>query len=244
MADLTVFVDFDNVQAIQIQTGVVAFSRMLVSQLPSTLLSQYDNVFVRLYGGWRSKGLLTRGAQRIIPDIRSNSGGVLQFLLGEETRKVIVHVALAYAPIGFSTPLDETLVFDRDLRKFRAKSQPWSECANATACGLAGLSTLCHTSQCQENNCAMKLGDLLVRDEQKMVDTLIVADIAHDVHVDRARDLVVVSSDTDMWPGVLLALRAGCSVTHIHPKKNWRTQAHLMRTLNNQLQNSYKQMSL
>lgn len=77
-----------------------------------------------------------------------------------------------------------------------------------------------------------------------MVDTLLVADIAVHTFTSGATDLVVVSSDIDMWPGVLLAVRAGCHITHIHTKSGWRTQGHLMRTLNQGTRQAYRQLTV
>jgi uncharacterized LabA/DUF88 family protein len=77
-----------------------------------------------------------------------------------------------------------------------------------------------------------------------MVDTLLVADIAVHTFTSGATDLVVVSSDIDMWPGVLLAVHAGCQVTHIHTKSGWRTQGHLMRTLNQVTGRAYRQLTV
>lgn len=83
-----------------------------------------------------------------------------------------------------------------------------------------------------------------MRDEQKMVDTLLVADMASHAMMNKASDVVVVSSDIDMWPGVLLALRIGCGVTHIHTKSGWRTQPHLVGTLGATLGKSYRQLAM
>ncbi|WP_313274987.1 hypothetical protein [Stenotrophomonas sp.] len=60
-----------------------------------------------------------------------------------------------------------------------------------------------------------------------MVDTLLVADMAYLSLKMRDKNIVVVSSDTDMWPGVLLATSAGCQIIHIHTNEGWRTQRHL-----------------
>ena len=244
MSDLTMFVDYDNVQPSHTRAGPVSLARMLVALVPTEVLARYKTVTVRLYGGWRSKANLTRLAQRLIPQIRAGSPGVVTTQHAGCTLNLRLMVELADKPIGASLPLEGTLVEDRGLRKFSARSLPWSECANVGRCGFSDYSYLTHSSACEESGCSMKLGDLLVRNEQKMVDTLIVADIAQHVHVAKASDLIVVSSDTDMWPGVLLALRAGCAVIHIHTMHGWRTQGHLLKTIANQLDRIYKQISV
>lgn len=118
------------------------------------------------------------------------------------------------------------------------------ECASVVGCGLNQFFGLSNATPCTNTACACTLGDVLVRDEQKMVDTLLVADIAAHAFTSRATDVVVVSSDIDMWPGVLLALRTGCSVTHMHTKSGWRTQTHLVGTLGSSLGKAYRQLAV
>jgi len=241
---LMVLVDYDNVESSHTRAGPVNLAKMLVMLVPRSVLANHDGVTVRLYGGWRSQATLTTSAQRLIPNIRATSPSIVSFSHEGATRNLRLTVELADKPIGASVPLEETLVRDRGLRKFRARSTPLPGCVNSVSCGFGHLGVLTHASVCGTSGCTAKLGDVFVRDEQKMVDTLIVADIAHQALVARATDIVVVSSDTDMWPGVLLALRAGCSVIHIHTKHGWRTQRHLLNTIGGQLAHTYHQQSV
>jgi hypothetical protein len=64
------------------------------------------------------------------------------------------------------------------------------------------------------------------------------------VFTEHPTDVVVVSSDADIWPGILLALRAGSNVVHIHPKPGGRTQPHLLQTLGGRLCATYVERSL
>lgn len=239
-----VFVDYDNVAASHTRAGPVNLAKMLVTLIPSATLACHSHVTVRLYGGWRLQSTLTTLAQRLIPDIRSASPCIISFNQAGNTLNLRLTVELADKPIGASIPFEQTLVKDRGLRKFRSLATPWSECMDAESCGFISFVGSTHNLSCGKSGCLTKLGDIFVRDEQKMVDTLIVADIAHQALVERATNIVVVSSDTDMWPGVLLALRAGCSVSHIHTRNGWRTQRHLLNTLNNQLSRIYQQLSV
>jgi hypothetical protein len=244
LSALMVFVDYDNVESRHTRAGPVNLAKMLVGIVPGSVLARHAGVTVRLYGGWRSQAKLTTSAQRLIPDIRAASPNIVTSTHAGTVVNLRLTVELADKPIGASIPLEETLVKNRELRKFRARGTPWPECANVGSCGLGNITGLTHAYACSTAGCATKLGDIFVRDEQKMVDTLIVADIAHQALAAKAADIVVVSSDTDMWPGVLLALRAGCSVIHIHTKHDWRTQRHLMNTISGQLGRIYHQLSV
>lgn len=244
MPALLVLVDYDNVDRNHMRAGPVSLARMLVTLVPSAIIARHQGVSVRLYGGWRSNGVLTNFAQRLVPDISRQSPTVVSILDSGVALNVRLTVELAQGPIGSSTSLEQTYARNRGLRNFRSRSSPIPECASPFSCGLQMFSGLTHAARCSNSGCNSKLADVFVRDEQKMVDTLIVADIAHQAFAAKATDVVVVSSDTDMWPGVLLALRAGCAVTHIHTKRGLRTQRHLINTLGGQLSRNYHQLSV
>ena len=220
----------------------MSLAKVILDVVDSTILALYTAVTVRMYGGWRSGSRYTTLAQRLLPQIRKDSPGIFLMKHGDAIVKLRLVVELADYPIGTqSALLEETFVRDRDLRNFRCQSFPLDSCANIGTCGMGGLINLTASTQCDEPGCAKKIGDVFVRDEQKMVDTLIVADIAHQALVAKTQHIVIVSSDTDMWPGVVLALQAGRDVIHIHTNPAWRTQRHLMNTIRGRLGKSYKQ---
>lgn len=245
MPTLTMLVDYDNVDPNLTRVGPINLAKVLATNIPAGVLGQYDTVKARLYGGWRVQGNLTVSAQRLIPDIRSGSPTIIYTPTSTSHQALRLVVELAEGPIGTSVVLEETLVRDRNLRRFRARTSPWNECTSPNgSCGFAHIAGLTHNTSCTSSGCGNRLSDIFVRDEQKMVDTLLVADIAHQAFVQRANDVVVVSSDIDMWPGLLLAVQAGCNVIHIHSKQGWRTQRHLIRTLNVQTSRRYQQTSI
>ena len=230
MATLQVIVDFDNVDSSFKLGGVVALAKAVLSLVPPSTLAQYEVANVRLYGGWRRGGALTSAAQRLIPEIRASSPTTYGFELAAERALLRLNVELADKPLGHGIRLEETYVRERSLRKFRARREPWVSC-NGSSCGFTAFSRIESSQLCGARDCSVRLEDIFVRDEQKMVDTLMVADIAKVALIDKLRDIVIVSSDTDMWPGLLLALHAGCFVTHIHTRRGGTTQQHLLRTL-------------
>jgi hypothetical protein len=240
MPTLAVFVDYDNADRKLTNGGPASFASTVVHAIPSALTKRFDSIAVRLYGGWRSNGRLTQSAQKIVPEIRSKFPNVVLIADGQTTFKMRMLVDLAEAPIGLSAPLDGTLARDRTIRRFRANPNRLASCVNVLGCGMQAHFPLNERSPCSDAACPMELGDLLVRDEQKMVDTLIVADIAQEVFLGKATDIVVVSSDVDMWPGVMLALRNACNVLHIHPKGG-STQLHLLQTIVTHMSGQYTQ---
>jgi uncharacterized LabA/DUF88 family protein len=244
VAALVVLVDYDNVEPNLKGAGPVSFAKLLIPLIPSMVIAHHSEIIVRLYGGWRTQGNLTKNAQKLVPDIRSSSPLFMQFTHAGTASRLRLTVELADKPIGSSTVLTETFVKDRNLRKFRVRNTPWPGCTSLASCGLNYFSGMTHSTKCSSGNCDVRMVDIFVRDEQKMVDTLIVADIAHQALTVKATDIVVVSSDADMWPGILLALQAGCHITHIHTKLGWKTQGHLIATLGSQTKKFYQQMSI
>lgn len=236
--------DYDNLNAPLKAVGPVDLGKILLSIVPLNVVAKYSLVDVRLYGGWRSNGLLTTSAQRLLPTIHASSPSIISIAHAGATTRLRFTVQLAESPIWARERFTETFVKNRSLRKFRASQSPWQTCQTPSACGFDQILGVNHLSTCANATCTAKLGDILVRDEQKMVDTHVVADIAHHALATNAVDLVVVSSDTDIWPGVLLALHAGSALIHIHTQAGWRTQTHLMNTLPPRLAQKYLQLSV
>lgn len=239
---LTILVDYDNVSENHKIAGAVNLARVILDAIDSDVLATYTAVTVRMYGGWRSGSRYTTAAQRLLPKIRDDSPSIFSLKHCGAIVNLRLVVELADNPIGTrGALLEETFVRDRKLRNFRSQSFPLNTCANTKLCGMDGLINLTAATQCDEPSCSITIGDVFVRDEQKMVDTLIVADIAHESLVAKTSHIVIVSSDTDMWPGIVLALQAGCQVIQVHTMPAWRTQRHLMNTINGRLGNNYKQ---
>lgn len=224
---LSVLVDYDNVNERFKRAGVIESAIGISHLIPFSVLSQYESMRVRLYGGWRENSTLTRSAQNILPEIRRDSPRLFSCGDGSRTHSMRFEVELADRPAWSTAVFSETFVKDRPARKFRARRDPWQNCAGQVGCGMAHLRDLKYSDSCRTSQCSVKAQDLIVRDEQKMVDTLLVADIAYLSLQRRDKNIVVVSSDTDMWPGVLLAANAGCLITHVHTNQGWKTQRHL-----------------
>lgn len=222
----------------------MALARILASTIPEDVIARHSAILVRLYGGWREQGNLTPSAQRLIPDIRSGSPCIVQLKHSGALHQFRLSIELASGPLGSSITLQETLARERGLRRFRARAGIPPACASQSSCGMTPYIGVTQSTKCSLSACACTLGDVLIRDEQKMVDTLLVADIAVHAIKSRATDLVVVSSDIDMWPGVLLAVQAGCKITHIHTRSGWKTQRHLMQTLSQSTSSTYRQLTI
>ena len=242
---LKVLIDYDNVPANVWAPGPIAAAEALCARLPASVVGSEKELTVRLYGGWRSASKATARAQKLIPQLDAESHRyVSRPGHSAEAAKIRLVVQLALSPLGSSSVFDTTLARERSIRSFRPRASSGSPCADPSACGLGFLTNLTHQSLCLTSGCASTPQDLLVRDEQKMVDTLMVADMAHAAFVDCDRDIVVITSDTDIWPGVLLAIKGGCAVTQVHPKQSASTHPALVGMLPHAMQNYFQQISI
>jgi hypothetical protein len=71
---------------------------------------------------------------------------------------------------------------------------------------------------CPQPGCSLRIRDLVLgRSEQKLVDTMIVADLIHLSHTGET-EVAVVTADDDVWPGVITGMQAGAHIVHIWPK--------------------------
>jgi len=245
MDTLSVLVDYDNLDNVTRAPGPVGAAKAILARLPANLLFPYTAIAVRLYGGWRTSiGLTTVAQQQLVPDIRANSPTVHGTTYIGQTKSLRVRVELAVAPVGTKHPFPDTLVRDRDLRFFRARPHPWGGCAREQSCGMSLLCSSTAQTRCQIAGCGVQLNDIFVRDEQKMVDTLIVADIAQQALVAKEQEIVVVSSDADIWPGIFLALQNACRITHVHTSPGWKTPRALIDTLSHPMSQNYRELSL
>jgi hypothetical protein len=66
--------------------------------------------------------------------------------------------------------------------------------------------------------CSLGVPDFIQgRGEQKLVDTMLVADLIQLSHAGDT-EVAIVTADDDVWPGVITGMQAGTHVVHIWPK--------------------------
>ena len=58
----------------------------------------------------------------------------------------------------------------------------------------------------------------MAREEQKLVDSMLVVDLVHFAET-TDEPLVVVSADDDLWPGIRFVLLRGANVIHVIPRR-------------------------
>ena len=84
-------------------------------------------------------------------------------------------------------------------------------------CPMAIVHQFFALRKCPETSCTRSIDQLLTRAEQKLVDTMLVADLIH-LASSGETSLAIVSSDDDLWPGMLMAMSNGTHVVHVCTK--------------------------
>lgn len=67
---------------------------------------------------------------------------------------------------------------------------------------------------CPTPKCTVELDKVLLRAEQKLVDTMLVTDLIH-YSMHQKETIVVVTSDDDVWPGIHSAIVHGANIHHV-----------------------------
>lgn len=222
-----------------------AIIRHIESRIPNQFIDGILRIEVRLYGGWTIGRALTRQAQDLAAEIQASFPASIQ--RRDASGNLVARIlTVAFARSGLFLPgadLADTFMPGRSVRNVRVDPSGWRTCASPQRCQLAPIESFLRDGQCDYGSCAVTTRDLLRRSEQKQVDTLLVADMAELALRQGTKRVAVVSSDTDMWPGILLCLTAGASVCQIHTSPGGMTKPALMSNLS-RLSTTYNQTSV
>lgn len=230
--DMIVLVDFDNLRG-QWRSGRLSqVIDLLTDRLYASEVRSGSEVRFRLYGGWFFNVRPSYQAAELLTQISSSEFPRSRRIPGSSDR-VMVHVELAKSLACDPTQvLTHTFRPNRPPRKLTCRKMPFDGCAYMHDCRLWAVRKLVQRSQCPGKKCETRLPQVLRRSEQKLVDSMMVADLAHYAN-NPARPVAVVSGDDDLWPGIRLALLSGVRVTHIVPDGHkYRSRAYKGLTTN------------
>lgn len=226
---LFVLIDYDNLGRFRSAKTCEAVLRHIESLIPEDFASGMLRAEMRLYGGWVSRGSLTRQAQTLSAEIQAAFPSTAR-RLDKDGNTVTWILSATLARSGLSLPsedLRDTFMPGRQLGAVTIDQSAWRSCSRPNDCPMASVESFVRDGQCHMARCGVTSRDLLRKNEQKQVDTLLVADMAELVLRQGVSKLVIVSSDADMWPGVLLCLAAGAFVCQIHTSPGGTTKPNL-----------------
>ena len=216
---LTILIDYDNLDRLERQRGPRHVITRLLDVLGSWRTSWKRQVDCRLYGGWLDEDASSRNAERLVPDLRREFPCSVPVTGPEGAQTVLVRVALAR-----SLACDPALVLTHTYRRrslpprLRCEAAPFPGCAAPSRCPVAAIDPFIRNADCPVDGCPVEPRTVLAREEQKLVDSMLVVDLVHFAEtIDEP--LVVVSADDDLWPGIRFVLLRGARVIHVIPRR-------------------------
>ncbi len=224
---MDVLVDYYNLSQKQRQKGIVHVVDRIVSTIVPDHVRAEGRIDLRLYGGWYEDQTPTSDAQTLDTVLHRHYPTTLR---GSSDRKsIIVNVELAY-----SLKCDPAHHLWYTLRRRTARrgiefADPSSVgCRLADRCPLRPGYNFLIRGSCPERNCEVTSQLMISRREQKLVDTMMAADVFFNAYSNERR-IAVVSSDDDLWPAIRTALQFGLDVIHLHTLRGHVTPPDYMR---------------
>ena len=222
---MDVLVDYYNIPEQERRKGLTYLISRIMSSIGSRISTGDRRVDLRLYGGWYEETSPTRDAQRLEREL---PGPTLVPTDGD-WRPLVVNVELAY-----SMRCDPA---HHILYTLRSKTAPrWLEFTDPTAAGCAYVGRcplrpgfeLFVRGDCPEQDCPVTSRLIVRRREQKLVDTMLAADVFFNVR-SNVQQIAVVSSDDDLWPAINTALQFGVDVIHLQTVTGHTTRRDYLR---------------
>jgi len=228
-------VDWDNLEDRDSRAGAKYVADRLwqsISGIAPRLVAGVQDLDLRLYGGWNGRQHPTSRATLLDVDLQQN----FPFVLRDPNRQTPVKVTGELAQSLVRLPrhiLQHTFRQRQGPPKLQCQTAIQLGCATQ-GCPIASVHGLFSQGRCPEQTCATTIDKVLIRAEHKLVDTMLVADLIHFAMAGNS-PIAVVSSDDDLWPGILMALDAGSHVLHVRPKDHSSHHTYM----NSALQRSY-----
>ena len=214
-----ILIDYDNLDTLVRRRGTRHVIIRLLDVLGSSRTAEVRRVDCRLYGGWLDEDTSSRNAERLIPDLRRDFPCSVPVIGAAGAQAVLVHVELAR-----SLACDPAVVLTHTYRRrslpprLRCETAPFPGCAAPLRCPVAAIDPFIRNAGCPVDGCPVEPRAVLAREEQKLVDSMLVVDLIHFAET-TDEPLVVVSADDDLWPGIRFVLLRGARVIHVIPRR-------------------------
>lgn len=219
-------VDYDNVDSVDRRRGVDHVVTRIIQLIGYDRLRTFARIRFRLYGGWYEESRLSSSGQKISSEIQDYPK-VHSVHASDASHRVIVNVEMAESMlIDPKVSIPYTFRLKSVPYNLKCATPPFPGCTDAAGCPVRGVERLVKKGKCPAAGCSTSIHDVLTRAEQKLVDTMMVADLLYLSTREEHPVISVVSSDEDLWPGIKSALLMGKSMLHVHPKPGRSTPIH------------------
>ena len=219
---MDILIDYDNVEPHMRREGLVQLSARIVNAIAERKMQFPVRCRIRLYGGWYENSNLTRQAQDLITEMEVNFPNRVAWRCLRGSGSCVAQLQMAR-----SLEVDPARILYRTLRTrevsehIKQKKEAAQQCQKQE-CPVQSTIEFLEKRKCLENSCYRTPADILCKVEQKLVDTMITADLIHLAKTGQ-HDLAVVSSDDDLWPGIQTALVYGARVIQVHTRADRET---------------------
>jgi hypothetical protein len=214
-------VDWDNIDEWHRRQGV----RYVADKLWTTVdrlapkLAGVQQFHVRLYGGWygwNGPKNITPLASQLIADLEVDFPFYLRHPATNSSVKISGELAqsLLCAP---KHVLPHTFRLRQGNPKITFTDPANTGCA-VPHCPMQLVHQFFSSGKCPERSCTRTVDEFVSRSEQKLVDTMLVSDLVHLAHSGETC-IAILSSDDDLWPGMLMAMSHGMQVVHVGTKR-------------------------
>ncbi|MBO6522371.1 MAG: hypothetical protein JJ971_00970 [Balneolaceae bacterium] len=226
LSELVILIDYDNIKSIFRQRGLVHVVDRIMLNISPSISKVYNRYRLRLYGGWYESNNLSRNAQMLSAEISSNYPDVRKIKKNDKESSSIINVELAFSlESDHKHKLFNTYRKNRTPHGIRSAKRPFNQCSNPKSCTLDCIPSFLNKKKCPDHTCQASLNDILIKNEQKLVDTMLTSDIIFLSFRDND-EVCVVTSDDDIWPGINTALFNNTQLIHLHTHSNRKTPAY------------------
>jgi uncharacterized LabA/DUF88 family protein len=208
---MKVLVDYENLPLDAAGKGLVCLADRILGKV-SSIADPKRAMDFRLYGGWDRNNRMTRTGQDLSVEIQSAFPRTLKIT----ENHVILKMQLAQALEALPRKALPNTLREEPMRKIKCQIPSRTTCRN-TSCPIDPMASFLNEGRCPVDGCLAEPKMLLSRNEQKLVDTMIVADMIYLASQGEAC-IGLVSSDDDMWPGILSALNLGANIIHLQTR--------------------------
>jgi hypothetical protein len=205
---MKLLVDYDNLSPAVSGKGLVYLADLVLTRV-SSVSDPKQTIDFRLYGGWDRNNRMTKRGQDLSVEMQSAFPRTLRVA----KEPVILNMQLAQALAALPAKRLPNTLREEPMRKIKCQMPSRTTCRN-TSCPIDPMASFLNDGQCPVAGCVAVPTMLLSRHEQKLVDTMIVADMIY-LATQGEPNIGLVSSDDDMWPGILSALNLGAHVIHL-----------------------------
>jgi hypothetical protein len=219
---MEILVDYNNVRSPDRNRGVTYVVDRILATLGYSVLSSSPRVHFRLYDGWYLDRTPTRHAQSVATEILATFPLTRTISDGTTPLTLIVNAELAYSlKIDPGTHLWHTYRRRGYPQGLGCHNPATVGCTNSS-CALVPMHSFFRSQSCPVTGCGIIASQLIFKNEQKLVDTMLTADLLY-LYMQKAQRVGVVSSDDDMWPAIKTVLELGMQVFHVHTLPGYRT---------------------